>query len=125
MLLYEAAEDLPQLLGKEFRNAVSALGAGPEQLQRLNKASSDLNQFWKKERDFLGTIRNVLSAHRDHDSLRYAESLENLKPMEVMARAVELSPLLDGLIKVLSEIAQLTVGTEALLQDMIESAQKS
>ena len=125
VLLYEAAEDLPQLLGKEFRDAVNALGATPEQLQRVNEASSDLNQFWRKEREFLGRIRNVLAAHRDHDTLRYVESLENLKPMEVMARAVELSPLLDRLIRVLTEIAQLTVGPEALLQDMTKSAKKS
>jgi hypothetical protein len=69
---------------------------------RVNDASSDLNQFWRKEREFLGRIRNALVAHRDHDTLRYVESLENLKPMEVMARAAELSPLLDRLIRVLS-----------------------
>ena len=125
VLLYEAAEDLPQLLGKEFRDAVNALGATPEQLPRLNVASSDLNQFWRKQREFLGTIRNVLAAHRDHDTLRYAENLENLKPIEVMARAADLSPLLDRLIKVLTEIAQLTVGTETLLKDMMSSAKKS
>src|SRR5215813_10267825 len=36
ILLYEAAEDLPQLLGRDFRDAVKALGATPEQLDRLN-----------------------------------------------------------------------------------------
>jgi hypothetical protein len=45
--------------------------------------------------------------------------------MEVMARAAELSPPLGRLIRVLTEIGQLTVGPEALLQDMIKSAKKS
>ena len=125
VLLYEAAEDLPQLLGKEFRDAVNALGATPDQLQRLNRASSDLNQFWQKERLFLGTIRNVLTAHRDHDSLRYLDSLESLKPLGVMTRAAELSPLLGALIRALTEIARLTIGVDALVKDMVRSREKS
>jgi hypothetical protein len=97
VLLYEAAEDLPQLLGREFREAVKTVGATPKQLEGLNLVSSDLNRFWQKQREFLGTIRNVLAAHRDHDALRYSETLETLKPLEVMARGAELSPLLDRL----------------------------
>jgi len=124
MMLYEAAEDLPQLLGREFRDAVKTLGARPEQLERLNKVSSDLNRFWQKQRDFLGAIRNALAAHRDHDALRYAESLEALKPLEVMARGAELSPLLDRLIRVLTEIAHLTVGPAAILRDVLVSKKK-
>jgi len=48
VLLYEAAEDLPQLLGHEFRGAVKALGASEEQLSRLNSVSSDLSRFWQE-----------------------------------------------------------------------------
>jgi len=87
VLLYEAGEDLPQLLGREFRDAVKALGASPEQLSRLNAVSSELNRFWQGHREFLGTIRNALAAHRDHDALRYADALDTLNPLEVMARA--------------------------------------
>lgn len=124
IMLYEAAEDLPQSLGREFRDAVKTLGATPEQLERLNSVSSDLNRFWQKQREFLGTIRNALAAHRDHDALRYAESLEALKPREVMARGAELSPLLDRLIRVLTEMAYLTVGPAAILRDMVVSMKK-
>lgn len=73
ILLYEAAEDVPQLLGREFRDAVKALGASAEEIARLNSVSSDLNQFWHGHREFLGRIRNVLAAHRDHDALRYTD----------------------------------------------------
>ena len=121
VLLYEAAEDLPQLLGKEFRDAVKTLGATPEQLERLNSVPSDLNRFWQKQREFLGTIRNALAAHRDHDALRYAETL---KPREVMARGAELSPLLNRLARVLTEMAQLTVGPAAIVRDMVASTKK-
>lgn len=45
ILLHEAAEDATQLLGREFREAVKALGASDELLGRLNIVSSELNQF--------------------------------------------------------------------------------
>ena len=124
VLLYEAAEDLPQLLGREFREAVKALGASAEQLAHLNSVSSDLNRFWQAHRDFLRTIRNALAAHRDHDSLRYVDALEALKPLEVMSRAAELSQLLNQLVRTITELASLTVGPAAIIRDMIMSNKK-
>jgi hypothetical protein len=124
ILLYEAAEDLPQLLGREFRDAVMSLGASTEQLNRLNSVSSNLNQFWQGHREFLGTIRNVLAAHRDHDTLRYAEALEVLKPLEVMSRAAELSQLVEQLVRVITELASLTAGPVAIIRDMLSSSKK-
>ena len=124
ILLYEAAEDLPQLLGREFRTAVKALGASAEQIARLNSVSSDLNQFWQRHRDFLGSIRNALAAHRDHDALRYAEALDAIKPLDVMARAAELSQLLERLVVIITELMSLTVGPEAIIRDMVTSNRK-
>jgi len=46
VLLFEAAEDLPQLLGRDFRDAVTKLGASAEQIDKINVVSSELNQFW-------------------------------------------------------------------------------
>ena len=124
ILLYEAGEDLPQLLGREFRSAAKALGASPEQLSRLNVVSSDLNSFWQGHREFLGVIRNALAAHRDHDTLRYVDALEGLKPLEVMARAAELSQLLERLVGVVAELASLTSGPAAIIRDMMASRRK-
>lgn len=121
LLLYEAAEDLPQLLGAQFRVAAKAIGASDDQIARLNSVSSGLNRFWKEHREFLGTIRNALAAHREHDSLRYAESLDQLKPLEVMERAAELSVHLNGLVQVLTEVALLTADTKVLLRDFLTS----
>lgn len=125
VLLYEAGEDLPQLLGREFREAVKALGASVDQLARLNSVSSEQNQFWRKHREFLGAIRNALAAHREHDALRYAEALEALKPLEVMTRAAELSQLLERLVGVITELASLTIGPAGILRDMIAPNEKT
>jgi hypothetical protein len=118
MLLYEAAEDLPQLLGRDFRASVDSLGAMDQHRQRVNEASAGPNQFWRDRREFLGKIRKALAAHREHDSLLYLEKVDSLKPLDVMTCAVEFSAHLDRLIEVLIELAALTVGMHAVVRDM-------
>lgn len=125
VLLFEAAEDLPRLLGKTFREAVGQLGASADQLQRLNSASSSLHRFWDSHRDFLGGIRKALAAHREHDALLYAEKLEALDPLEVTRLAADFSGHLERLIGVLVEVAGLTVGMRAILDDMIRTSKKT
>lgn len=125
VLLYEAAEDLPQLLGREFRNAVKAVGASEDLLDRLNSVSSDFNTFWQTHREFLGTLRKTLAAHRDHDALLYSESLQLLKPLEVMARAADLSELINRLVGILIELTRLTANPTNILRDMMASSKKS
>jgi hypothetical protein len=124
VLLYEAAEDLPQLLGKDFREAVRILGTPSELLARLNTASSDLSRFWKDERTFLGTIRNAIAAHREKDARRYLEVLESVEPLEVMKRAADFSGRLEHLIDVITEIALLTSSVDAIIRDMLASRQR-
>jgi hypothetical protein len=122
VLLYEAAEDVPQLLGKEFREAVKVLGTPDNLMNRLNDVSSDLNKFWQQHREFLGVVRNAIAAHREHDALRYREVLEALEPLEVMRRAADLSGHLERLIGVITEIALLTASPAAILRDMLRSS---
>jgi hypothetical protein len=121
ILLYEAAEDLRQLLGKGFRTALAGLGVQGGLLREVGGVSSDLNEFWRRHREFLGGIRNALAAHRDHDSLKYMDLLERVEPLEVMARAVEFSALLERLIRVLTEIALSRSDIGSILKDVIDS----
>jgi hypothetical protein len=124
ILLYEAADDLPQLLGKDFRAAVAALGADDPLKKRLNEASSGLHRFWNEHREFLNDIRNALAAHREHDALTYVEKLESVKPLEVMGLAAEFSVLLERLIAVLTDIAKLTIGIPGVIADMKRSSKE-
>ena len=119
VLLYEAAEDVRQLLGQEFRAALNALNVPPDVVDRIKAVSTDLNKFWDKHREFLKTIRNVLAAHRDHDALRYMGDLESLEPVEVMRRAVEFSTLLELLVQELIKISVLTSNPGVILRDIL------
>jgi hypothetical protein len=124
VLLYEAAEDLPQLLGKEFRRAVVALRTPEDLVKGLNDVSSDLNKFWQQQCEFLRSIRNAVAAHREQDALRYQQILEAVEPVEVMQRAADLSVHLERLITVLTKIALLTSSPAAIMQDMLSSSQR-
>lgn len=125
LLLYEAAKDIPELLGKDFRTAVAGLAVSPERIQKINAISSELNKFWQTHREFLGKIRNALSAHREHDALAYAKGLDALEPLEVMRRAAELSQLMEKLVQELIAIGQLTSSPLAILRDIVTSGQKN
>lgn len=124
LLLYEAAEDMRQLLGKEFRAALKALNVPQDIVDRINVVKTDFNKFWDKHREFLKTIRNALSAHRERDALAYAKDLDSLKPLDVMTVAVEFSALLDLLIKELTKISQLTSSPSVILGDILSSSAK-
>jgi hypothetical protein len=124
VLLYEAAEDVRQLLGREFRAALKALNVPQDIVDRIKAVSIGLNNFWDTHREFLKTIRNVLAAHRDHDALRYVSDLETLKPLDVMNRAVEFSALLELLVQELIRISLLTSNPGVILRDILSSSVK-
>jgi len=123
VLLYEAAEDIPQLLGKQFRHAIAELSIPPERLRVINAVSADLNKFWQTHREFLRQIRNVLAAHREQDALAYANTLDSIKPLEVMHRAAELSNLLEILIQHLIAVIQVTSSPAVILTDIVKSSE--
>jgi hypothetical protein len=125
LLLYEASENLPHMLGREFRTALNDLRTPSEILERVSTVTSDLNKFCQRHRGFLGKIRNALAAHREQNALIYAKSLDELKPLEVMARAAELSGLLERLLQALTEVARLTSDPTVILRDMLTSNGKS
>jgi hypothetical protein len=60
VLLYEAAEDLRQMLGREFRTAVKSFGTTDEKFRKVNAACSALNKFWDDRRQLLYSIRKRL-----------------------------------------------------------------
>ena len=121
ILLYEVAKDLPHKLGKDFRQAVSKIGASSCLVADLNSVSSDLNKFWQGYQTFLGSIRNKLAAHREQDSLKYSEFLETLNPLEIMRIGAEFSQLLERLVSVIIQLTQLTAIPKVIIEDILNS----
>ena len=97
MLLYEAAQDLPDLLGRDYRESLRTLAIPDEWFDDLNEASKKLNRFKDEHREFLGRIRNLIGAHRDKDAITQLEVMETLEPLDVMRLAVKLQEPLNQL----------------------------
>lgn len=124
MVMYEVLEDLQHILGGSFHQALDGLGVPKPAVRRLKEAKKALGTFWSTEKEFLSEIRNGLTAHRENDALAYLRQLEELKPLEVMKRAADLSSLLDALIRSFTGIAKYSVGPGALLKDMAASRKR-
>jgi len=82
--LYECSEDMPQLLGKEFRESLVALGAGDAEFKALKKVTKKLSAFKRTHHEALKEIRNVSGAHRDHRAAHQMRVIEDVDLVEVL-----------------------------------------
>jgi hypothetical protein len=91
VLMFETSEDLPQLLGGEYRRALHDLELGNDWFDAINKAGKKFSKFTREHREFLGEIRHAVGAHRDHNAVSQMDIMEKIDPLKVMKLAVEFS----------------------------------
>lgn len=81
--LYEACNDLPDLVGKDYRATLGTLPGADGLLAELNSVSKSINQFKAEKREALAQIRNYIGAHRDKDAVRQLEEIDRLDPLAI------------------------------------------
>jgi len=91
VLLHEGATDLPELLGKQYRQWLADLELGPEWIGKLNEIGSQLNGFRKSHAEFLKKVRNYVGAHRDHNASIQLDVMGGFKAIDVYAIGAEFS----------------------------------
>ena len=90
LVLYEIAEDIPAVLGKNFQEALTIL-AVPDKLQaNLRSAQKVVTNFWSSNRKLLNEIRVVSAAHRDHDAMTQLDVIDQIDPLEILRLGLEL-----------------------------------
>ena len=92
VLLYEAADDLPELLGKEFRESLKTLPLSDAEWACFNGIMKKINKFKQEHRGLLNELRNFVGAHRDQDAgkqLEIIEKVDLLKLMEISGQFYE------------------------------------
>ena len=97
VLMYEACRDLPELLGKDFRKSLTALGAPKEMFIALNKARKPLDAFAKKHSKKFRKIRINACAHRDKELSNLINIVKELDPMEMESFGMEFDKILNEL----------------------------
>lgn len=84
ILLYEVSHDLPNLLGKDFRESLKTISLPESEWNELNRISKALNKFKNEQHDFLNELRNFVGAHRDNDAGKQLEIIEKIELLEMM-----------------------------------------
>ncbi len=97
VLLFEGAEDLPELLGKEYRAWLKEISADTL-VDHLNQIHSKFSSFQRKHGPFLKEVRTYVGAHRDHDSLVQLELMSRFTALDVYRLGAEFSVPLRELI---------------------------
>lgn len=83
-LLYEASQDMPELLGKEFRASLKTLPLSDEEWENFRKITKRFNDFKLKNRIILNEIRNFVSAHRDKSAANQFKVLEKIDLLSLL-----------------------------------------
>jgi hypothetical protein len=122
VLLYESSEDLPALLGRDYRESLRTLAIPDEWFDELNKASKQLSRFKDEHREFLKRIRNLIGAHRDKDAIAQIEAMETLEPLDVMRLAAKLQGPLNLLVNLQIKLTLHTGNLSVLGRDLFSKS---
>ena len=99
VLLYETAKDIPEVLGKDYRQALRDLGLGESWLQALNKSTTGFNAFKTEHASLLKKVRTYVGAHKEKDALAQLAVLEALDHMEIYRLGAKFSASLHSLVE--------------------------
>lgn len=98
VLLFEGSKDVPQLLGKEYRQWLKSLDLGDDWFEKLNEIGSSISQFRKSHSAFLSEIRNLVGAHREKNASKQLDVMDKFNSIDIYKLGVEFSASLRVLV---------------------------
>jgi len=119
--LYEASEDLKKLLGKPLSDSLIALNIPHELLNQLEQIKESLNFYRRKNQQVLFSIRNIVGAHRDNDSILYLEKLNSINPIDIVTISTEFINYMNIIFGLLTQIIQNINRPETILQEIVKN----
>lgn len=105
LALYEATEDLPAVLGKDFRKSLSSLSDVSTHLTYLAEIRSLLSRFKDDNGQLLKQIRVYCVAHRDHDAYKQLQMIESIDDTAIYQLTVEMDNIFNRLIDFMTKVA--------------------
>lgn len=97
LLLFEIAEDIPEVFGKPFRASLAALAVPTGLRACVDAKTKAINAFRNQHHLILKEIRTVAVAHREHDAIGLLETIERIELLEMLDLGLELGHLLNEL----------------------------
>ena len=108
IVLYEACQDIPTVLGKNFYNELLKYQLPKESLEDLFARKAAIKDFSTRYSDDLQTIRILVAAHRDHKFLSQVEVIDQLDVSKFLQITMEFEKLLNALGRSHQSILKLT-----------------
>lgn len=116
LLLYEAKEDIPDILGKSFKCVFDNIPEAKVWLDTLKVYMKDINGFKLANHEYLKNIRMNVAGHRDKDIHTQITVITNINPYYVEQLMFKFDTILRNLI---SHIQELLVRTLKIKNNII------
>lgn len=110
LIVYEAADDLGPVLGKDFRESCLTLKVPEDLMTDFNAKKRNVSLFKTSYEASFKEIRTIAGAHRDHDAMLIHETVENLDAPQVFRQVIEFGTLLNELGRATQNILTFTSG---------------
>lgn len=101
-IMYESSKDIFELLGKEFKNLITKRIDITSFDNELKDIRLRLNQFQNENLDYLCTVRNNTSAHKDKDVLKQLEVISDIN----WSNTIQITMKFEGIINDLGAFLQ-------------------
>lgn len=121
VMLYEGTQELPFLIGKDFRAMLTRLEVSDALMGDINRIRGRLADFKRKHAGRLKEVRNSMAAHRDRDVVLQLKLLDGLDRFEVYRTSVEFYEIIRDLTPALTKMMT-EMGTLRLLLKQIAAA---
>jgi len=102
--LYEAYQDVPRLLGKDFRVGLKELGFGPGTLENLNVRMKRLASAKNEHQALLKRTRNTAGAHRAKDAVEQWTTVDEADLAVMLRVSGDLYAVLRDLVPLVKQI---------------------
>lgn len=106
LLIYELTNDIPSLLGKDFRSELNKLSDAHTLVMELNLITKAISDYKKDNHERLKNIRNVSVAHRDKDFFEQLSIIESIQWSEIIEYLVRFDNIMNDLGGFLQKVVQ-------------------
>jgi len=120
VLLYEMSEDIPQLLGKDYRASLRAIPLWDKAEEELNQISKEINQYKQSHRKMLEELRNFVTAHRDRDAAKQMEIIDNLNSDSIYKLVGDFYDIVKPLLPFMTRITHILGKTSVIVHHLSE-----
>jgi len=84
LLIYEALNDIPEILGKEYKKIFILINESKDYMEQLNLYKKELEKIKKENYSYLHEIRTNVAAHRDQNIDSQIKVLREIDPYKII-----------------------------------------